>query len=98
MLYIQLVHMNYQWDPAKSKSNVKKHGVEFADALGVFEDPDAITIEDTDSEEEQRFLSIGLDVLGRIIVVAYTYRDDDVHLISARKATKKEVKIYEERI
>jgi len=92
------VHMNYQWDPAKSKSNVKKHGVEFADALGVFEDPDAITIEDTDSEEEQRFLSIGLDVLGRIIVVAYTYRDDDVRLISARKATKKEVKIYEERI
>ena len=90
--------MNYQWDPAKSKSNVKKHGVEFADALGVFEDPDAITIEDTDSEEEQRFLSIGLDVLGRIIVVAYTYRDDDVRLISARKATKKEVKIYEERI
>ena len=90
--------MNYQWDPAKSKSNVKKHGVEFADALGVFEDPDAITIEDPDSEEEQRFLSIGLDVLGRIIVVAYTYRDDDVRLISARKATKKEVKIYEERI
>jgi uncharacterized protein len=72
--------------------------VEFADALGVFEDPGAITIEDTDSEEEQRILSIGLDVLGRIIVVAYTYRDDDVRLISARKATKKEVKIYEERI
>ena len=98
MLYIQLVHMNYQWDPAKAKANVNKHGVEFADAIGVFEDPDAITIEDPDSEGEQRFLSIGLDVLGRIIVVAYTYRDDDVRLISARKATKKEVKIYEERI
>ena len=72
--------------------------MEFADAAGVFEDPDAITIEDPDSEGEQRFLSIGLDVLGRIIVAAYTYRDDDVRLISARKATKKEVKIYEERI
>jgi len=72
--------------------------VEFADAVGVFEDPDAITLEDPDSEGEQRFLSIGLDVLGRIIVVAYTYRDDDVRLITARKATKKEVKIYEERI
>jgi len=72
--------------------------VEFADAVGVFEDLDAITVEDPDSEGEQRFLSIGLDVLGRIIVVAYTYRDDDVRLISARKATKKEVKIYEERI
>ena len=90
--------MNYQWDPAKAKANVNKHGVEFADAVGVFEDPDAITVEDPDSEGEQRFLSIGLDVLGRIIVVAYTYRDDDVRLISARKATKKEVKIYEERI
>ena len=72
--------------------------MEFADAVGVFEDLDAITVEDPDSEGEQRFLSIGLDVLGRIIVVAYTYRDDDVRLISARKATKKEVKIYEERI
>jgi len=72
--------------------------VEFSDAAGVFEDPDAITIEDPDSGGEQRFLSIGLDVLGRIIVAAYTYRDDDVRLISARKATKKEVKIYEERI
>ena len=72
--------------------------MEFADAAGVFEDPDAITIEDPDSEGEQRFLSIGLDVLGRIIVAAYTYRDDDVRLISARKAIKKDVKIYEERI
>jgi uncharacterized protein len=90
--------MNYQWDPGKAKANVNKHGVEFADAVGVFEDPDAITSEDPDSEGEQRFLSIGLDVLGRIIVVAYTYRDNDVRLISARKATKKEMKIYEERI
>ena len=90
--------MNCQWDPAKAKTNVNKHGVEFADAMGVFEDPDAITIEDPDSEGEQRFLSIGLEVLGRIIEVAYTYRDDDVRLISARKATKMEVKIYETRI
>jgi len=90
--------MDYPWDPAKAKANVNKHAVDFADAVGVFEDPDPITIEDPDSEGEQRFLSIGLDVLGRIIVVAYTYRDDDVRLISARKATMKEVKIYEERI
>ena len=90
--------MDYQWDPAKAKVNVKKHGVEFADAVGIFDDPDAITIEDPDSEGEQRFLSIGLDVLGRIIVVAYAYRGDDVRLISARKATKPEVRIYEKRI
>jgi uncharacterized DUF497 family protein len=90
--------MNFQWDREKDKANVKKHGVEFADATAVFDDPEAITIEDPDSEGEQRFLSIGLDILGRIIVVAYTYRGDDVRLFSARKATKKEVRIYEKRI
>ena len=90
--------MNFQWDREKAKANVKKHGVEFSDATAVFDDPEAITIEDPDSEGEQRFLSIGLDILGRIIVVAYTYRGDDVRLFSARKATKKEVRIYEKRI
>jgi len=90
--------MNYQWDPVKSKTNVKKHGIEFADAVGVFDDADAITLEDMDSAGEQRFLSIGLDILGRIIVVAYTYRGDEVRVISARKATKQEVRIYEKRI
>jgi len=92
------MHMNYQWDPAKATANVKKHGVEFADAVGVFDDPGALTIEDPDSEEEQRFLAIGLDVLGRLIVVAFTYRGDDLRLISARKATRKEMSIYEKRI
>ena len=79
--------MNYQWDPVKAKTNVKKPGIEFADAVGVFDDADAITLEDPDSEGEQRFLAIGLDILGRIIVVAYTYRGDEVRVISARKAT-----------
>jgi uncharacterized DUF497 family protein len=92
------VHINYRWDPAKAEANVKKHGVEFADAVGVFDDPTAITIEDLDAEGEQRFLSMGMDVLGRIIVVAYTYRGEDVRLISARKASKKEVRVYEKRI
>lgn len=90
--------MNYQWDPGKAEANVKKHGVEFADAVGVFEDPAAITIEDLKAEGEQRFLSMGMDLLGRIIVVAYTYRDDDLRLISTRKASKKEVRVYERRI
>ena len=90
--------MNYQWDPVKAKANVRKHGVEFADAIAVFDDPEAVTIEDPDSEGEQRFLSIGMDIFGRIVVVAYTYRGDDARLISARKATKKEVRIYEKGI
>ena len=66
--------------------------------MGVFDDPEAITVEDPDAEGEQRFLTIGLDILGRIIVAAYTYRGDDLRLISARKATKPEVKTYEKRI
>jgi len=97
-LCIQLVHMNCQWDPAKAEANVKKHGVEFADAVAVFEDPAAITIKDPQAEGEQRFLSMGMDVLGQIIVVVYTYRGDEVRLISARKATKKELRVYEKRI
>jgi uncharacterized protein len=92
------MHMNYQWDPVKARANLKKHGVEFADAVGVFDDPGAITIEDPDAEGEQRFLAIGLDVLGRIIVVAFTYRGDDLRLISARKATRREISIYEKGI
>ena len=86
------MHMDCQWDTVKAKANAKKHGVEFADAVGVFDDPDAITMEDPDSEGEQQFLSLGLDILGRVLVVAYTYRGDDLRLISARKATKKEVR------
>jgi uncharacterized DUF497 family protein len=92
------MHMNYQWDPVKAKANVKKHGVEFADAVGVFDDTGAITIEDPDATGEQRFLSIGLDVLGRLIVVAFSYRGDDLRLISARKATRREISIYEKGI
>uniref|UniRef100_A0A7V4G6V7 BrnT family toxin n=1 Tax=Desulfobacca acetoxidans TaxID=60893 RepID=A0A7V4G6V7_9BACT len=90
--------MKYQWDPEKARANVKKHRVEFADAVGVFEDPRAITLEDPDPEGEQRFVSIGMDFLGRIIVVVYTYRGEALRLISARKATKKEVSMYEKRI
>jgi uncharacterized protein len=92
------MYMNYQWHPAKATANVKKHGIEFADAVGGFEDPSAVTIEDPDSEGEQRFLSIGLGFLGRLIVVAYTYRGDNIRVISARKATRKEISVYEKRI
>jgi uncharacterized protein len=92
------MHMNYHWDPAKATANVKKHGMEFADAVGVFEDPGALTMEDPDSEGEQRFLSLGLDFLGRLIVVAYTYRGDDIRVISARKATRKEISVYEKNL
>jgi uncharacterized DUF497 family protein len=87
--------MTYQWDPNKAKSNLKKHGVSFADAVGVFEDENAITIQD-EHEREDRFITIGRDFLSRILVVVYTFRDIVLRIISARKATARERKLYEE--
>jgi uncharacterized protein len=92
----------YEWDLAKAESNLKEHGIDFADAIGVFEDDRAITIEDTDAEGEQRFVTLGVDFLGRLLDVVYTYREDNhgdvIRLISAWKATKKEAKEYAKRI
>jgi len=87
--------MNYDWDPNKAKSNYKKHGVRFAEAVGVFEDERAITIQD-EHESEDRFITIGRDFLSRTLVVIYTFRDVVIRIISARKATVRERKIYEE--
>ena len=87
--------MSYEWDPNKEKSNYKKHRVKFADAVGVFEDENAITIED-DREKEDRFITIGMDFLSRILVVVYTFRDIVIRIISARKATAREKRMYEE--
>lgn len=87
--------MNYDWDPNKARSNYKKHGIRFADAVGVFEDENAITIED-DHEKEDRLITIGRDFLTRILVVVYTFRDIAIRIISARKATARERKMYEE--
>ena len=72
-----------------------KHGVKFADAVGVFEDENAITIKD-EHEHEDRFITIGRDFLSRILVVVYTFRDIVIRIISARKATPRERKVYEE--
>ncbi|MBA7597384.1 MAG: BrnT family toxin [Calditrichaeota bacterium] len=87
--------MSYRWDPGKTASNLEKHGVDFVDAVGVFEDEWALTIKEQYVAGEQRFVTLGMDFLGRVLVVVYTYRNDDIHLISARTATKKEIRAYE---
>jgi uncharacterized DUF497 family protein len=87
--------MRFQFDPEKAESNIKKHNVSFSDAEGVFYDDSAIHQEDLDSEGETRFVAIGMDCVGQILVVIYTQRDDEIRLISARKATRNEVKCYE---
>ncbi len=86
--------MNYQWDARKAAHNLRKHRIDFADAVSVFADDYAITIVDEHPDEE-RFVTIGMDLLGRVLVVVYTYRGRDIRLISARKATAKERRYYE---
>ncbi len=86
--------MSYQWDPAKARANRAKHGVRFVDAVGVFEDPRSITLDDTHPDED-RYVTIGLDFLGRVLVVSWTWRDEDIRLISARQATRTETREYE---
>ena len=87
--------MDYQWAPEKAASNLAKHGVDFADAVGVFEDEWALTIKEEYVEGEQRFATLGTDFLERMLVVVYTYRGGEIRLISARRAARKEREVYE---
>ena len=90
--------MEFEWDPEKAAANVKKHGVEFAEAMTIFGDPLELTIPDPDhSTDERRFLSIGLSAGGRLLVVAYTERAGRTRIINAREASSKERKNYESR-
>jgi uncharacterized DUF497 family protein len=83
-----------KWDPEKAAANLRDHRVDFADVMGVFEDPYALTREDPDAPGEQRFVTVGLDFLGRILVVVYTYRGERIRPISARRATRREREHY----
>lgn len=87
--------MKFQFDPAKAKSNFKKHNVSFADAEGVFYDPLAIHMEDPDSMQEERWIAVGMSSANQLLVVVYTFRGEEIRLISARQATAHEVKVYE---
>ncbi len=88
--------MNYVWDPTKAASNLRKHRIRFADSVGVFEDEFTRWQEDTASHGEERFVAVGQDFLGRVLTVVFTYRGDDIRLISAREATRRERLQYEE--
>ena len=82
------------WAPRKAAANLKKHGVDFADAATVLHDEAAITVRDDEAGEE-RYVTIGMDALGNVLVVVFTWRDDRPRLISARQATPRELKQYE---
>jgi len=87
--------VRFQFDPAKAASNLKKHGVSFADAEGVFYDPLAIHLADPDYTDEERFAAVGMGSAGKILTVVYTLRGNEIRIISVRRATRKEVKDYE---
>lgn len=86
------------WDQDKAKANLKKHGVSFEEAQTVLESEQQLILEDRDNDEE-RFVALGFSKKLNLLVVVYCYRLDDViRIISARKATRSERKIYEERV
>ena len=87
--------MTSDFDPKKEAANLKKHGVSLSEADGVLNDPLAITVEDESAEGEQRFVTIGTNVFGSLMVVVHTPRGDDVRIISVRKAGPKERRAYE---
>lgn len=92
-----LTEKQVEWDEEKNRINQRDHRVSFEEAATIFGDPLEITIDDPDhSRFESRFISIGESSNGRLLVVAYTERGDTIRLISARKPTRRERKIYEE--
>jgi uncharacterized DUF497 family protein len=94
-----IVHMSadlsFEWDPRKSASNARKHKVTFEEARSAFADPNGLVIDDPDhSEDEERFILLGLSYGLRLLVVCHVLRADVVRIISARKATPRETATY----
>jgi len=89
--------MKFSWDPRKADSNLRKHGVAFDEAIAVFNDPMALIFDDmVHSEEEHREIIIGFSTLRRLILVCFVERSEDtIRIISARRATKVEIRDYE---
>ncbi len=92
------MNLNFEWDEKKARNNLKKHpGVSFDEAKTVFDDEFSITIKDSEhSTQEERFIDIGRSAMGRLLVVVYAERGDNIRIISARKATSVERRKYEE--
>ena len=86
--------MDFEWDLAKAKANLLRHGIDFADAATCFEDHHALTLSDPDSEGEERFVTIARDANHRLLVTCFTLREDVIRIISSRKATRGERRRY----
>lgn len=91
-----IVSVSIEWDPKKAEANLREHGVVFSEAATVLTDDYALTREDEDSAEEQRFVSLGMSATGALLIVVYTHREPDIYrLISSWKANKPQRKQYE---
>lgn len=96
------LHYNFEWNPIKAKQNIRKHKINFERAAMIFRDPYMISLfDDEHSQEEDRWISIGKNGYGILLVVSHTFREIDmslcnIRIISARKAVKREIKQYEE--
>jgi len=91
---------HFSWDPSKARQNLRKHGVAFDRAATVFHDPDALSdFDEPHSQQEDRWVTMGLDNTGKLLIVCHTYQDTSessakIRMISARKATRTEAKQY----
>jgi uncharacterized protein len=89
--------VNFEWDPGKARQNRRKHRVSFQEAATVFGDPLAVTYPDPDhSTSEQRFITVGMSSIGRVLIVAHVDRSENIRIVSARKTTQREREHYEE--
>jgi uncharacterized protein len=90
--------LEFEWDPAKARTNEEKHGVSFFEACEVFDDDYSSTVRDPDhSEAEDRYLIFGLSKAARYLVISYTERGERIRIISAREMTPRERRAYEQR-
>jgi uncharacterized DUF497 family protein len=91
------MQLRFEWHEGKAANNLKKHGISFEEAKTVFNDPLSITIADAQhSDNEDRYIDINLSSQGELLVVVYTERQANIRIISCRKATNAERKIYEQ--
>lgn len=86
--------MEIIFDPAKAGANLRKHGVSFAHAEQALRDPRAFTVEDPNALDEHRYITLGMDAVGRLLVVVHASRHEFARIISARKASKGEASFY----
>jgi len=97
MYTVRMSELRFEWDPVKADVNLRKHGVRFDEARTVFYDESALQFFDPDhSDDEERFLMLGLSLAPRLLVVCHCFRENDVtiRIVSARRANRAEAKVY----